>query len=185
MDQPGHHHLHQASSPLSLAFDATSRSPSLRPSLGATGGVFSIYLSTLLMADDILFQRDRLTVAKSHLTVGRVTAFYSNISAVSIYDGRPLLASAIMSSVGLLPLGLLFFSGARLFGAYFPVKMIVLMSLPLIMFIVFGFVYRVKCLFVTIDGQSIAVLKSKDISVLEEAKARIEEAKTSIRGRSV
>lgn len=131
------------------------------------------------MPDNILFQKDRLTVSDSNLTIGRATVFYSSISVLAIYEVRPLLASAILSSIGFLPLGFIVFTGPRLFGPIFSLKPLLILFVPLAAYVVFGFCYRVKCLFVTIDGQAVAVLKSKEPGVLEQAKAMIEQAKTA------
>ena len=131
------------------------------------------------MTDRILFQRDRLTVMESHLTVGRATIFFPNISSLSIYDGRPLLGSAIVCVVGVLPMGFLAFMGARLLGPYFSVKAVAWPLVPMVIFVVAGITYRVKCLFVSVDGSAIAVLRSRDLAVLEEAKRVIEDAKNA------
>lgn len=129
------------------------------------------------MADKILFQWDRLTVADSHLTVGKATVFYSSVSAVSIYEGRPMLPMAVVGAIGLVPVAFIFFLGSRLFGPYFPTGAIAFTRFPLLVIIAIRFFYEVKCLFVTIDGHAVAVLKSNELTLLEKAKAMIEEAK--------
>ncbi len=138
------------------------------------------------MPDKILFQQDRLTITETHLIVGRarVTVFFPSISTVSIYEGRPLLPVAVMSLVGLVPTLFFIFMGARIFGPYFPTKTVAFMLLPFLAIAAAGFFYRVKCLFVTIDGQSVAVLKSKDIADLERAKAALEQAKAASENRA-
>jgi len=129
------------------------------------------------MPDNILFQKDRLTVSDAKLTVGNATLYYPNVSATSIYDGRPYLVAGIAGVAGLVPLGFMLFMGARILGPYFPIKAVAIMFVPLIGFAIFGFTYRVKCLFLTIDGSTVAILKSKDRSELEVAQRAIEEAK--------
>jgi len=131
------------------------------------------------MPDKILFQRDRLTVMESHLIVGRATIFYPSISALSIYDGRPLVGPAIVCAIGVLPLGFFAFMGTRLMGPYFPIRAVVWPLVPMAIFVIAGITYRVKCLFVSVEGSAVAVLKSKDVSVLEEAKHVIEGAKSA------
>ena len=131
------------------------------------------------MPDKILFQRDRLTVMESHLIVGRVTIFYPSISAASIYEGRPLLGSAIACAVGLLPMGFIAFIAIRVLGPHLPIMAVVWPLVPIMIFVIAGFTYRVKCLFVSVEGSAVAVLKSKDVSVLEEAKHVIEGAKSA------
>lgn len=138
------------------------------------------------MPNKTLFRQDRLTITEAHLIVGRakVTVFFPSISAVSIYEGRPFLSTAVMSLVGLVPMTFLFVVGARLLGPYFPLKMVAVMLFAFAALVTAGFFYRVKCLFVTIDGHSVAVLKSKDISVLEQAKAALEQAKAASEDRA-
>ena len=129
------------------------------------------------MADNILFQRDRLTVAESHLRVGHATVFYANISAVSIYDGHPLRPAAIMGAFGLIPVSLFLFWTARLFAGMFSVTPFLMVLIPWAGASFWAFQYQIKCLFDTIDGQAVAVLKSKEIADLEQAKTMIEQAK--------
>jgi hypothetical protein len=129
------------------------------------------------MTDKILFQQDRLTVTDAKITVGNVTVFFPSVSAISVYEGRPFLAMGIMSVVGLFPSIFMLFMGSRLFGAHFPVMIMAVTLLPLIAMGIFGFTYRVNCLFLGIDGSSVAVLKSKDRSQLDVAQRAIEEAK--------
>jgi hypothetical protein len=49
--------------------------------------------------------------------------------------------------------------------------------IPFIGIIVFGFLYKVQCLFLGTEGGSVAILKSKDKSELEAAQRAIEDAK--------
>ena len=121
------------------------------------------------MPDNILFQKDRLTVSDAKLTVGNATLFYPNVSATSIYDGRPFRAMGGSGLAGLVFSGVMLFMGARILGPYFPIKAVAIMLVPFIALGVFGFTYRVKCLFLTIDGSTVAILKSKDRSELEVA----------------
>jgi len=131
------------------------------------------------MSDKILFQRDRLTVTESRLYVGQATIFYPSISSLSIYDGRPLAAWAIFCAIGVVPLGFVFLMGTRLLGPHFPITAVAWPFVPLAIFVVVGLSYRVKCLFVSVEGSAVAVLKSQDLATLEEAKQIIEDAKSA------
>jgi hypothetical protein len=129
------------------------------------------------MSERILFQQDRLTVSDRKIIVGNATVFYPSVSATSIYEGRPFFALGVMGIVGLLPVGVISLMGARLLGPYFPMKLVALMFIPTIGMAIFGFTYQVKCLFMGVDGSSVAVLKSKERFELEVAQRAIEEAK--------
>jgi hypothetical protein len=128
-------------------------------------------------SNPVLFQQDRLIVSKNSITVGSATVFYPNISSTRIYEGRPLIMMAFAGIAGLLPLGFFLFSGSRLFGGLFPTKAIFIMLLPLLTMIAVGIVYKVQCLIVGIQGQSVSVLKSKNLLDLESAQRAIEDAK--------
>lgn len=117
------------------------------------------------------------------ITVGNATIFFPSVSAISVFEGRPFLSMGIMSIAGLVPTVFMVFMGSRLLGPYFPVKITVVTLLPLIAMGIFGFTYRMNCLFLGIDGSSVAVLKSKERSQLDVAQRVIEEAKRAYEAR--
>ena len=129
------------------------------------------------MADKIIFQQDRLTVSDAKITVGNATIFFPSISAINIYEGRPFLGMGIAGVVGIIPSLFFVFVGRRLLGQHFPILPLAFGLLPLIAMCIFGFTYRVNCLFLGVDGSTVAVLKSKDRAQLDVARTVIEEAK--------
>lgn len=136
------------------------------------------------MTEHIIFQHDRLTVYETKLSVGNATVFYPSISASNIYEGRPLLTAGIMGIVGLCPTAFMLFLGSRLFGPYFPTGIMAIMLIPMIVLIAVGFLYQVKCLFLSIDGRSVVIMKSNDRVILETAQRAIEHAKTEYHKRN-
>jgi hypothetical protein len=127
------------------------------------------------MPEKILFQQDRLTVSNLKITVGNATVFYPSVSATSIYEGRPYVVIGVAGLTAMLPLGLIWFFGALMVGL--PMNAIAILFIPMIGMAIFGFTYKLKCLFLSVDGSSVAVLKSKDRFELEAAQGAIESAK--------
>jgi len=131
------------------------------------------------MNDRILFQRDRLTVSETKLTIGNSIILYPSITATSIQEGRPLIVLGVIGLVGLLPLAIVSLTGAPRPGTLFPSTGSALVLLALVALAVIGFTYRVQSLFVRVEGSSITVLRSKARIELETAQRAIEEAKRS------
>ena len=131
------------------------------------------------MNDRILFQRDRLTVSETKLTIGNSIVLYPSITSTSIYEGRPLIVLGVAGLVGLLPLAIVSLMGAPRPGHMFPGTGSALMLLVLVALAVIGFTYRVQCLLVSVEGSSVTALRSKARIELETAQRAIEEAKRS------
>jgi len=131
------------------------------------------------MNDRILFQRDRLTVRETKLTIGNSIILYPSITATSINEGRPLIVLGVVGLVGLLPLAIVSLMGAPRTGTMFPSTGSALVLLALVAFAVIGFTYRVQCLMISVEGSSVTALRSKARMELETAQRAIEEAKRS------
>jgi hypothetical protein len=131
------------------------------------------------MNDRILFQKDRLTVSETKLTIGHSIVLYPSITATSIYEGRPLIVLGVVGLVGLLPLAIVSLMGASRTGTMFPSTGSALVLLALIAMAVIGFTYRVQCLLISVQGSSVTALRSKARIELEVAQRAIEEAKRS------
>lgn len=125
----------------------------------------------------VLFQQNRLTVTTDYITVGSAKVFYSSVSTTHIYTGKPLLSMAYFGLAGLVLLGVFLLLGARTFGSFFPTKWVLPMMLPELVMVAYGFWFKVNCLFIGIQGQSVAVLKSKNLADLEHAQRVILDAK--------
>ena len=130
-----------------------------------------------MMPADILFQSEKLTVSRSQITVGSASIFYPNISAVSIYEGRPFKGAAIASVISCVPLFFVFFMGSKLFGGLFPLKAMLSLLLPIGAIAALGVFFKQQTLFVTVDGRAVAIFASKDSSELQRARLAIEQAK--------
>jgi hypothetical protein len=137
----------------------------------------------------ILFQQDKLTVGDDHVKVGETTLYYSSISGVTIFDGKPLRGTGIhlLFVVGMMVVGGAFFTFffGRIFGPMLNLKILWIAFVPLILFMIFGafwcMKYDAKVLYLIVSGQQIGVLKSSDRSDLERAKAALEIARTTAR----
>jgi len=74
-------------------------------------------------------------------------------------------------------MGFMLLWGGRILGPFFPLKAMAIMLIPMLGMAAFGFAYKVKYLFLSVDGGSVAVLKSKERFELEAAQRAIESAK--------
>jgi len=131
------------------------------------------------MNDRILFQRDRLTVSETKLTIGDSIVLFPSITATSIQEGRPLIVLGVVGLVGLLPLAVVSLMGAPGSGTLFPSAGSAVVLLVLVALAVIGFTYRVQCLLVSVEGSTVTALRSKARLELEAAQRAIEEAKRS------
>jgi len=129
------------------------------------------------MNDRILFQRDRLTVSETKLTIGNSIVLYPSITATSINEGRPLIVLGVAGMVGLLPLAVVSLMGGPRPGTTFPATGSAFVLLGLVALAIIGFTYRVQCLRISVEGSSVTALRSKERIELEAAQRAIEEAK--------
>lgn len=126
-------------------------------------------------------------VADDHAMVGETTLYYPSISGVTILDGKPLRGTGIylLFVVGIMAVGGAFFTFffSRIFGPMFNLKILWIAFAPLTLLMIVGAVwcmnYDAKVLYLIVSGQQIGVLKSKDRSDLEKAKAALEVARTT------
>lgn len=124
---------------------------------------------------DAIFAHDRLTVYPDRLEAGSFTAFCPSISGTYVYEGRPFLVPAIAGFVSSVMLAGFLLWGRMLLG--YSIWPIIVPCGVAVAAVAFAAAYRAKCLFVSIDGRTIAVLRSKDRSVLEQARRAIEQAR--------
>ena len=138
------------------------------------------------MAEKTHFQLDKLTVTENKIVVGNATVFYSSVSSTSIYEGRPYVGVGIAGIIGVVGVFFMAYTmsaSTRMIGSSMSAKPVIsvtpflLSALPFVAMAIFGFSYRIKCLFLGINGRPVAVLKSKQLFELEVAQRAIEGAK--------
>jgi len=132
------------------------------------------------MNDKILFQLDCLTVYQSKLIFGDAKVLYPEIAASSIDDSKPYAWLSLVSLVSFVPLVFMMAWGKIVFGLYLPLTAFLISLLPAIGLVIFGFTHRMKCLFISIDGRSVAVLKGHRVEMLERAHQAIQTAKQAV-----
>lgn len=128
------------------------------------------------MNDQILFQKRKLTVYANRVTAGESTLHLSNIESLGIDQRRPFLWPGIIILVSTIPVAFVVLMGAQLLGKD-PIIPLLLILIPAFGCSIFSILYRVYILSVTSNGTQIPILKSKQLTGPESAKAVIEAAK--------